>query len=183
MQTDLHLPSGNIDVPCSVRVHTGKDGIGRGRCSQFLDFGAQGLDLSLGFLKRRDQFLVLFGGLVELVARLIQPTEFLLHRLDLNAELVDFTGMLVVSMDHVRISLGQSTRDVSNGISEGPKFAGTFFLLSHEGARGVASFLAISRSPVLSGFYHSFFSRSTGLQELAQCCEHITMVKKTSTRH
>ena len=56
---------------------------------------------AFGFLESRDELFVLFVGLVELVAGLVQPTDFFFHRLDLDAKLFDFAILFVVPMHHV----------------------------------------------------------------------------------
>jgi hypothetical protein len=76
--------------------------------------------LRFGFLEGSDQFFVLFVGLIELVTRLVQPTDFFFHRLNLDAKLFDLSRLFVVTMNHVWISLGQPLGDVLHGISEGP---------------------------------------------------------------
>ena len=94
-------------------------------------FGAKRFDLRFRLLKSRHQFFVVLGGLVELVAGLVQPTDFFFHRLNLYAELFDLPDLFFVPMNHVWVSLGQPLGDVLNGISEGPKPAWTSFRIGH----------------------------------------------------
>ena len=97
VQADLHLSSRHIDVSRSVSVETREDGVGRGRRGQFLNFRTQRFDVRLRFLKRGDELFVLFGGLIELVAGLVQTTDFFFHRLDLHTKLFNFANMFVVA--------------------------------------------------------------------------------------
>ncbi len=131
MQAHLHLASGYVHISGAVLVQAGKDGVGGGRSGQLLDLRTKRFDLRLGFLQGRDEFIVLLGGLVELIAGLVQPTDFFLHRLDLHTEFFDLASLFVVPVNHVSLPLRQPLGDVFDGISEGPESARTSFCIGH----------------------------------------------------
>ncbi len=149
MQAHLHLASGHIHVAGAVLIEAREDGVGGRRRGQFFDFGAQRFDLRFGFLEGRDELFVLLVGLVELVAGLVQPTDFFFHRLNLDAKLFDLPILFVVPMNHVLVSLGQPLRNVLNGISEGPEPAWTSFRIGHRTTWDKRQTPGESQSPTL----------------------------------
>ena len=121
MKAHLHFPPRHIHIARSVFVQTGKDGVARRRRRQLFHLSPKGLDLSFGVLQRRDEFLVLFGRLVELVARLIQPTDLFFHRLNLHAKFVELPSLFTVLVNHLPLPLGQPLCNLLDRISEGPE--------------------------------------------------------------
>jgi hypothetical protein len=76
-----------------------------------------------------------------LVARLVESTDFFLHRLNLNAKLVHLARVFVVLVNHLPIPLGQSLRNLLDRISEGPESIWLALVFRHIGttqlARGI----------------------------------------------
>ena len=131
VQAHLHLAPGHIHIAGAVLIEAREDGVGGRRRGQFFDFGAQRFDLRFGFLEGRDELFVLLIGLVELVAGLVQPTDFFFHRLNLDAKLFDLPDFVRRSDESLLFSLGQPLRNVLNGISEGPEPAWTALRIGH----------------------------------------------------
>ena len=96
MEVHFHLPTRDIHIGGLVIVKAGKNRVGGGRSRELVDLRAQRLNLRLGFLKRRRQFVVLPVGQLELIPRMMKLPYFFFHGLDLDAEFFQLECLFVV---------------------------------------------------------------------------------------